>query len=247
MTSHTILGVRVDDVSADDVAALFATWLDGNTQHVVVTPNPEFILLAQHDAEFRDILNASDLALPDGVGLRFAVSALTDGKLAHRMTGVDALALLERLCDERGLRLLTLGSATAEIDAGEVVATLANDVIAEIAKCSPDVIAVGLGQVKQEKIIARYRAEWPSAKILIGVGGAIDMRAGKKSRAPNMLRATGLEWLWRLIIEPRRIGRILRAFPVFPAVVVWATLREHRFLKALRRTVPEIFKQITSR
>lgn len=247
MTSYSVLGVRVDDVSVDDVTALFATWLSGTAQHTVVTPNPEFVLLAQRDAEFRDILNAADLALPDGVGLRFAVSALTDGKLLHRTTGVDTLALLVTMCEARGLRLVTVGSAAADVDAGRVTDRLSEDVVDRVARQAPAVVAVGLGQGKQEKIIARHRASWPTAKIFIGVGGAMDMRAGNKRRAPRLLRNIGLEWVWRLLIEPRRVMRILRAFPVFPAVVVWATLREHRFLKALRRTVPEIFKQITSR
>lgn len=214
MRSHTILGVRVDDVSADDVAALFATWLDGNTQHVVVTPNPEFILLAQRDTEFRDILNAADLALPDGVGLKLAVPSL------HRTTGADALELLTALCGERGLRIVTLGSSSADVDAGPVVDELSDAVIANVADRHPHVIAVGLGQGKQEKIIARHRSQWPTAKILIGVGGAIDMRAGVQRRAPALLRRIGLEWLWRLVTQPRRLRRIVNAVIVFPALLL---------------------------
>ncbi len=214
MTSHTILGVRVDDVSVDEVTELFTTWLDGNTQHIVVTPNPEFVLLAQHDAEFRDILNASDLALPDGVGLKLAVPSL------HRTTGADGLELLYALCRERGQRIVTLGSAAADVDAGFVDTELSDVVIANIADRRPDVIAVGLGQGKQEKIIARHRSQWPTAKILIGVGGAIDMRAGVQRRAPALLRRIGLEWLWRLITQPRRLRRIVNAVIVFPALLL---------------------------
>lgn len=249
MRSHVVMGVRVDDVSRDDARALFVRWLDGDARHVVVTPNPEFLLLARRSERFRQLLNAADLAVPDGTGLRFAIAALTDSKLTHRIPGVELLQMLHVLCAERSVPLVTVGSSSAMVDAGIVRggvgdATLDADVVARVRDLAPAVVAVGLGQGKQEEVIARHAKDWPTAKILVGVGGAIDILAGRRLRAPKALRSMGLEWLWRLVIEPRRMGRILRAFPGFPVVVVWITLRERRFLKACRATIPEIFRQL---
>lgn len=268
MNSVSIFGVRVDDIAADETSSLFLHWLNGATARVVVTPNPEFILLARQDAAFCGILNRADLSLPDGVGLRFAVSALTEETLRHRSTGIDALRSLAELCAANGKRLLLLGGSVGAADAaadalrnayanldcvsldpGVVVGEgqLSPGLVAQVLSQQPAVLAVALGQGKQEQCIVRHLASWPSVRIAIGVGGAFDTLSGKKPRAPEWLRVAGLEWVWRLAIEPRRFARIFRAFPVFPLVVVWATLRERRFLRACRRTIPEIFNQVFSR
>lgn len=268
MNSVSIFGVRIDDISSDEASSLFLTWLNGPTARMVVTPNPEFMLLARRDAAFCGILNRADLSLPDGVGLRFAVTALTDETLAHRSTGVDALHTLAGLCATQGKRLLLLGARAGAADAAALALCAAHpsldcvaidpglvdeegqlspSAVAEVRALQPDVVAVALGQGKQEQCIVRHLASWPSVRIAIGVGGACDTLSGQKPRAPVWLRNAGLEWVWRLGIEPRRVGRIFRAFPIFPLVVVWATLREHRFLKACQRTIPEIFNQVFSR
>lgn len=209
MRSVFILGVRIDDVTHDDVRALFLRWLAEDGQRVVVTPNPEFIVQAQRDETFRHCLNASDLALPDGVGLKVAAPSL------HRVTGVDALQMLRELA----VRPVTIGNAAADVDAGPVSGTLAPEVVERVRAMSPDVIAIGLGQGKQEAVIAAHRAQWPSAKIIIGVGGAIDMLAGRQRRAPRLLQRLGLEWLWRLTTQPWRLRRIVNAVIVFPTLV----------------------------
>lgn len=252
MRSHNIFGVRVDDLSAVEVKDLFSRWLHEGAQKVVVTPNPEFLLLARHDEYFRQILNSADLSLADGTGLRFAIPALTGTLLANQMTGVEALMMLTELCRENNLKLVTVGSSEADVDAGPVVsrvgdAQLSVEVVNLVASMSPAVVAVGLGQGKQEAVIARHHQDWPTARILIGVGGAIDMLAGRQRRAPEWLRRLGLEWAWRLVTEPRRIKRIVRAVAVFPALVVWTTLRQRRFMSACRVTIPEIFRQLIAR
>lgn len=267
MTSVSVFGVRIDNVTALEMRTAFVSWLDGGAARFVVTPNPEFLLLAQRDHTFRMILNRADLALPDGVGLRFAVSALTDERLTERMTGVDTLDHLARECASMRRRLLLLGGADdlAELAAAtlrgkhphlDCVALnpgcvdgegqLSMAVVERVRNIAPAVIAVALGHGKQERCIARNIASWPSVRIAIGVGGAFDTISSKRPRAPEPLRRAGLEWLWRLCIEPRRFARIFLAFIVFPAVVVWATLRERRFLRACRRTIPEIFDQLFS-
>lgn len=243
MRTHTVFGVRVDDVSADEVRTQCLQWLREEGQHVIVTPNPEFLLLARASSRFRALLNDADLSLPDGVGLRFATAALTGERLFFRVTGVETLSMLRGL----GARMVTIGGAYADVNPGEVRDALSPEVVAAVAAREPEIIAVGLGQGKQEEIIARHRADWPTARILIGVGGAIDMLHGGQRRAPRVLRAIGLEWLWRFATQPKRWRRILRATVVFPAVVISFTLRERRFLAACKVTIPEIFRQLTAR
>lgn len=90
------------------------------------------------------------------------------------------------------------------------------NVIIDIVQTSPDILFVGFGQGKQEKWIDENIKKLPGVRIAMGVGGSIDMIAGKLKRAPKLLRKLGFEWLWRLIQEPSRIGRIWTAVVVFP-------------------------------
>jgi N-acetylglucosaminyldiphosphoundecaprenol N-acetyl-beta-D-mannosaminyltransferase len=90
-----------------------------------------------------------------------------------------------------------------------------------IRSAAPTIVLVGLGAPKQERWIERHADAFPSVRIMIGVGGAFDMWAGSKRRAPRAFRALGLEWLWRLALEPRRLPRILRATVVFPVLALF--------------------------
>ncbi len=264
MERHELFGVRVDDVSPEELERCISDWLLGDRACVIVTPNPEFILSARHDAGFRDLLNRADLSLPDGVGLRFAIPAITGTRLSYRHTGVDTLETIARACAASGKRLALFGGdpGVAERAASRLRDRIPN-LLAEGIDPGPvdpnhlnnlnhlndfTAIAVGLGQGKQERVIESLRAfppsRLPALRIAIGVGGAFDMISGTKRRAPSWMRAIGLEWLWRAVIEPGRIGRILRAFPGFPAVVVWDTLKHRRFLRACRASIPEILRQL---
>lgn len=264
---HEVFGVMFDDLPIETISERFRTWLRGGEAHVVVTPNPEFLLQARRDPEFREYLNKSDLVVADGVGIRYAVAALSDGNLRHRQTGVDMLQLLAAVCEEQGRTLLLLGGlpgsaqSAADVflrrfprlrvlgrDPGAVdPENILPSLLQEVSEIRPDVLAVALGQGKQERFIHEALRQLPSVRIAIGVGGAFDMISGKRPRAPRWLRATGLEWLWRLIIEPKRARRIARAVILFPIVVACATLKQRRFLRACRRVFPEVFDQLFRR
>jgi len=241
MKTHFIHNLHLDDLSNQELEQLFSDWLNGNEPKIVVTPNPEFFLLARQDKEFAKLLSQSDLALPDGIGLKYAVAVLTGQKLKHRHTGVDTLEYLA----STGVRLALVGGKkeTTEkaaenlknkfpnsdiivIDPGQVSedGTPTLEVIEKIKKNEPKILAVALGQGKQEKFIAKILTKLPSVRIAIGVGGAPDMISGQLPRAPHFMRQIGLEWLWRLFIEPSRWRRIFRAVIVFPIVVFWDKL-----------------------
>src|SRR3989338_5352072 len=89
-------------------------------------------------------------------------------------------------------------------------------IIEHINAVKPEILFVALGHGRQEKWIYENFEKLPSVKLAMGVGGAFDFFAGRIRRAPKLLRSVGLEWLWRLILEPRRYGRILNAVLVFP-------------------------------
>lgn len=269
MRQHTLLRVRIDDLSDDELRETFSHWLEQEKGKVVVTPNAEMLLLAHRDSIFLSHLNGADLSLPDAVSLRYATAALTDEHLEHRHTGVDSLGTIAQLCREQGKRLLllggdpgaadqaakffrTLGTDAHGIDPGEVLfengqVQIPKAIEVVIQRLEPDVIAVALGQRKQEAFMVQYMDRFPSVSFMIGVGGALEMISGQKRRGPKWMRTIGLEFVWRVLIEPKRAGRIIRASVVFPIVVAIAAIKQKRFIKALGSVFPEIFRQLTHR
>lgn len=257
MRPVSVLDVTIHDIPILELRELFVVWLrEQGRGRVIVTPNPEFLLQARQDHAFQDLLNRADLALPDGAGLQYAAAALTDTPLTNRHTGVDALEELAALCAKERKSLLLFGghrnTAQSAADAlkkrypslnvrahdpGMIPWTktglnVSISALETVRGYAPDVLAIGLGQGKQERFLADYLARWPSVRIGIGVGGAFEVLGGVVPRAPQRMRRAGLEWAWRLFQQPWRAIRIFRAVIVFPFVVVLATLKRHRFLKA---------------
>lgn len=261
---HRLFDVRIDDISSSDLAEMLIKWLDLDDSHTIFTPNPEFLLEARRDLEFAQLLNESDLSLCDGVGLQFAITALTDSRLIHRQTGIDALHLLAKLCAQKQKRLLLLGGMhgvaldaakklqkrysgldVVSIDPGYLPGTVHSlaipaNLLSEISQSHADVIAVALGQGKQERFIRELQQTTSRVKIAIGVGGAFDVISERLTRAPEWMQRSGLEWIWRVMIEPRRIKRILRAVVVFPIVVISDTVRHRRFWTAFFKVMREL-------
>lgn len=268
---HEIFGVKIDDLSASELTDLFSCWLAENppTARTIITPNPEFLLQARKDEEFLNILNVADLSLPDGVGIRFAVAALTPNHLTHRHTGMETLILLANECMKKGktlglvgglpgsaekaavkLRETVPGLSVFGFDPGRIASSadgllvMTNDVAEFLRSELADVLAVGLGQKKQELFLRHIVPVLSSLRIGIGVGGVLDVLGGAISSAPTWMSRSGFEWLWRLVQEPKRVHRIWNAVVVFPAIVIRSTLKHRKFLRAFKRTIPEIIRQL---
>ncbi len=259
---HNLLGIGVHDLSEAELQAVVEEWLAGDQARTIVTPNPEFVLRARQDKEFRRILQAADLALPDGVGLRFAVAALSNDRLQHRHTGADTMVYLADLCTRKHKRLMLLGGVPrkteraaailAEQFPGIDVVTFDPGIIDEhhvrlseatltgVERLAPDVIAIALGQVKQEKVMEILQHKIPTVRLLIGVGGSADYVSKAVQRAPKAWQRYGFEWAWRLVQEPRRAKRIFRAVIVFPLSVTWAAIQERRLFRALYNVAKEL-------
>ena len=230
---QTILGVRFDSLTRQQAAQAGAALLEAPGFHYAVTPNPEFLLAAEKDASFRKILNEADLTLPDGIGVIYAARIL-GRPLQGRVTGIDfAGDLLARL-NETGGRLYLLGAKPGVAQrAGEnIQAQYPNLVLCgthdgyfqdnaavagEIAQAGPDLLFVCLGAPKQEKWMAQWGPA-TGARLAIGLGGVLDVYSGQVERAPEMFQKLGLEWAYRLMKEPSRVGRMAR----LPLVLVKA-------------------------
>jgi N-acetylglucosaminyldiphosphoundecaprenol N-acetyl-beta-D-mannosaminyltransferase len=235
-----ILGVRVDAVTFDEVLARIEAFIADGHPHQVVTVNPEFVMTAQSDAEFRRIINDSALALPDGTGVWWASRHLGQ-PLPERIPGVDLVERLAALSAARGYRLYFLGAmpgvaeravetlrarypglVVAGVYAGSPRAEDEADIVARVCAARPDVLLVAYGAPAQDHWIARNLNRL-GVPVCIGVGGAFDYIAGVRPRAPHWLRQVGLEWLHRLVTQPWRWRRML-ALPRFAWRMLWTGL-----------------------
>lgn len=241
-----IFGVQLHRLpSLADVRAACEGFLDAGGTHCVFTPNPEILLYARKHVDYAAVLNEADLALPDGIGI-VLVDVLRGHRRhggLRKWAGIDVADLILRLAARRSARVMFLGGRDGIVDraaarwraeiAGLDVVTAADDVPfgddgapvhsqdeaaleERIRESEPAVIFVSIGHPKQERWIDNHRGAIPSARILMGVGGALDMWGGRFSRAPGWLRSIGLEWLWRLVQEPTRLPRVFRATIEFP-------------------------------
>lgn len=229
-----ILGVGIDNLILSEALGKAERFLNSGKINFIATPNPEIILAAKKDDEFRKILNSADLALADGVGLIFA-SRFLKTPLKERISGVDFMPALCELAEkkEKTVFLLGGGEGVAEKTAEELKKRFPRLKIAGTAggtkadnfppqNIRADILFVAFGALKQEKWISANSAALESSgvKIALGVGGAFDMISGRLPRAPLFLHQIGLEWLWRLFLEPRRLKRIFNAVIVFPLSIV---------------------------
>ncbi|MCI9158461.1 MAG: WecB/TagA/CpsF family glycosyltransferase [Lawsonibacter sp.] len=231
-----VLGIAFDDLTREEAAQAGAALLEEDKFHYVVTPNPEFILAAEKDREFRQVLNGADLVLPDGIGVVYSAK-IQGTPLKGRVPGIEFAEDMLACLDRRGGRLYLLGAkpGVAEEAGRRILAahpgiTLcgAQDgyfkdeeaILLKVAAAQPDLLFVCLGAPKQEKWMARW-GRHTGARLAIGLGGALDVFAGKVERAPEAWRRLGLEWAYRLKKEPQRAGRMAK----LPLVLVKAAGR----------------------
>lgn len=237
MKTLTLLGVQVHDVTYQETLEHIARFIAEGRSHQICTVNPEFIMTAQQDSEFKAILNAADLCVPDGVGLLWAANWIGQ-PLRERVTGSDLVPLLAAAAEARQWKVFFLGAAPGVADQAaailkrqhpnlQVVGTWPgspqphdDDVtLSKIQAADPDIVLVAYGAPAQDKWIARNRTRL-NAKVLMGVGGSFDFIAGEAERAPQWIQRLWLEWVHRLIKQPWRWRRML-AVPRFMWAIIW--------------------------
>jgi N-acetylglucosaminyldiphosphoundecaprenol N-acetyl-beta-D-mannosaminyltransferase len=206
----------------------------------VVTPNADQVVNLEDDAALRAAYGRADLVVPDGMPVVWA-SRLLGSPLKERVTGSDLMPRLCEIAAQRHLKVFMLGGMPGVADRAaanlvkaypglRVTGTLCpplgfehdpaqNDGIVEaIRRSDADLVFVCLGSPKQEVWIDRHLARFDKG-VFLGVGAAIDFCAGTVQRAPQWMRSTGLEWLYRLSQEPRRlIGRYVKDLYFFVLV-----------------------------
>ena len=223
-----ILGVSLDNLSMGEILGQIRDFVQEGRPRTIFTPNVDFLMLARHDPEFLQILNAADLSICDSVPLLWA-SRLLGTPLKARVAGSDLFAAACELAAREGYRVYFLGAApgvaarAAQILTGrysrlKVVGAYAppmgfngnelesRNIVEMIRNARPDILFVGLGTPKQERWIYRYRDEL-EVPVSAGVGAAFDFVTGVQRRAPLWIQRIGLEWLFRLYQEPRRLWR----------------------------------------
>lgn len=295
MKNKEILGVRVNtDIKAEQALEMVENMIkDEKSGHYICTTNPEFVIEAQRDPKFREIINSADLSVPDGVGILAAddyldkTSSLERNSLfvlrafllglkvgfkiftgcykEGRVTGVYLAEQLFKLSSEKGYTIFLLGGWPRDwigrnLKIEEDFATLVSEVVEKkypgvvivgsTSKFSSeetddietlefiknkmkekgitkiDIMMVAYGQKKQEKWIVRNSSKIPT-QVSIGLGGTFDYIAGHYKQIPTTVTKIGMEWLFRFITQPFRIGRIINAFPIFPFKVFLHSIKTY--------------------
>lgn len=268
MQRHKVFEIELDDLSDFELDQKLVSFLNSESNNIIATPNAEMLLDVRHDDCFGNALKNTDLNIPDSTAMRFTVSALTDEKLKYRHTGVDTLERLIKICQKEEKTILLFGADEDVLEKAKKyflnkyssinVKTLdpgflmlksgwiyvRDEVIDEINNLKPDVIAVALSHKKQLFFMNQFKDQLIDVKIMIGIGGALDMFSGKYRRAPRFMQKIGLEWVWRVLIEPSRIDRILSASIKFPLYVMSEAIKSKRLIKAVLNTFPEIARQL---
>lgn len=227
-----ILGVGIDPLCLPHVLAIIEEWLGEGLCHLVVTANTELVMYAQYDRRVQTVVSSAALVVPDSVGVMWA-ARIFGQPLPEQIPGVELLPQLFRVSEATGSPIYLLGGLPGvaplaakrlqEVYGGHVAgthhgyfsSTEESRVVADINRSGAEILCVGMGMPRQELWLAHHRGSL-RVSVGVGVGGSLDVWAGRKRRAPRFLRELGLEWLFRLCQEPARARRMA----VLPSFVV---------------------------
>ncbi len=228
----TILGVKVDKVTEQQALDRAMGFLSGDKAAKIYTPNPEIIMQANEDSSFMQALNEADLCTADGIGVVYGAKILKN-PVPCRVAGFDLTCnILEKMKEtEDSVFLFGAKPGVAEIAASRIEKRYrglrvagTNDgyftnedipaIIEKINQSGAKLLLVCLGAGKQEKWIAENCQRLTSVRLCMGVGGTLDVLAGNVKRAPKLFIKLNLEWLYRFIKQPSRLGRFA-ALPKF--------------------------------
>ncbi|MCX7749070.1 MAG: WecB/TagA/CpsF family glycosyltransferase [Clostridia bacterium] len=221
-----VLGVPVDNVTMQGALEKLKTFLSENKNRAVYTPNAEIMMAAQRDPSLKHVLKNADLLVADGAGVVLASKVLKP-KLPERVAGFDLVKNSFSIFASQKVKYYLFGGkpGIAEEAAANIMKDYPgieivgvrdgyfskdqeNKIIHDINASGADILLVALGAPKQEKWIHEHK-DLLKVKVCIGVGGSLDVFAGRVKRAPRFFQKNGLEWLYRLIKEPWRFKRML--------------------------------------
>ena len=228
-----ILGIDIDNIDIEDAGNITKNLIENSNKSckIVVAPNTEFIMMAQKDKEFFEILRSAELATPDSVGVMIG-GKKQNKPFKQRIPGQSYFRKILEVGEKENWSFYFLGGKgdVPKLTAEHVKKDYPNinivgyhegffeneseeAVISEINKLQPNVLFVAIGAPLQEKWIAKHKNEL-KVDVAAGQGGTFDYEAGKIKRAPKIFQTLGIEWFWRLILQPSRFFRML-ALPVY--------------------------------
>ncbi len=242
-----IISLNVDVITLAGALERITEFCRKGSGGFVCLANVHMVMEAYDDASFADAVNAADLVLPDGMPLKW-MQRLSAERTAARIRGSDLMNALLALAEQRGLTVGFYGSEPSVIEAIErrlavefpalkvaysysppfrpLTANEDTVIIAAIGRNAPDILFVGLGCPKQERWMHGHRPHLKA--VMLGVGAAFDIFAGKQSEAPRWISRIGLEWLYRLLLEPKRLWRrYLLLNPRFAALAAMQLARRN--------------------
>lgn len=242
METVDILGVKFNNTGMEAAVSAITDMLNSGETGYVVTPNSEIVYECIGDAALRSVVNGARLVLPDGAGVVLA-SKILGTPLKEKVAGVVvAEKLLPKAAENKlGLYLLGAKAGVAERAAarmrelapginicGTCDGYFKDDmaVVRSIRASQADLVYVCLGFPKQEHWMSKYSSALEGC-IMLGLGGSLDVFAGEVKRAPDLFVRMNLEWFYRLIKQPSRLGRMMR-LPKFLAVAIKKRLTEKR-------------------
>jgi N-acetylglucosaminyldiphosphoundecaprenol N-acetyl-beta-D-mannosaminyltransferase len=241
-----ILGVRIDNFSKKEILEKIELFLTEENFHQIATVNPEFILEAQKNDTFKSILNECDLNIADGVGLKYAFWRY--GKhLKKRFSGADLMQEVLRIANNKKMKvfLAVSGSGLSKYEeirnalnikypnidiegkeydthhSSTVTSHWEENNMSDRLQITDDCILLcNFGSPYQEEFINSQKNA--KIRLAMGIGGSLDYITNKRKRAPLFLRFIGLEWLWRLMLEPKyRLKRVFNAVCIFPSRIIF--------------------------
>lgn len=226
-----VCDIEFDDLTPDEAVERGMALLDTPSASYIVTPNPEIAWACRRDAELKAIVNGADLVLADGIGIVYGAKIL-GRPMKGKVAGCDFILDMFARMEDTGKTVYLLGAKpgvaekaaenlSSQFPGLKIVGTSDGyfkedaPVVERINAVSPDLLLVCLGAPKQEKWMAA-NAERLDVRLMAGLGGSLDVFAGIVERAPEKWQKLGLEWLYRLKKEPKRIKRM----SVLPAFLI---------------------------
>ncbi len=234
-----LFGIPIRLASRDEILARVRSFLSEPGFHRIATVNPEFLVLADRNPGFKLALLSADLCVADGVGI--VLAGFLHGQKVTRFPGADLLLEILSIAEQDGQtvflaikkdglssykeihdallkkypRLIVTGQDIDPAEFGNWKLVIGNSTI----------VLCNFGTPQQEIFLEKLRTYCGETRLVVGVGGSLDYLTGKQKRAPKLFRALGLEWLWRLSLQPKRWKRIFTAVITFPFLVLGKTLK----------------------
>ena len=235
-----IAGVPVDAVDLEGAASLVDEFIQNGGRHFNIAINAAKVVEYQRDPLLREAIETADLLTADGQPIVWA-SRLLGTPIPSRAAGIDLMNRLFAQCAQRGRSVFLLGATDEVLSVcvrrlkeehprlriagcrnGYFGSAHEEEIVAAVNRVRPDVLLLGFGSPAKEYFMLRYHSSL-DVPFVMGVGGSFDVYAGMTKRAPTWMQATGLEWLYRVLQEPRRLWK---RYLVGNSAVVGLTLRD---------------------